>query len=390
MVGLRCGVPVMLRRGEPQPLDDEETAFVTTIMAGVRMERLWDVHCHLVGRGIGSDCAVSEELTSSLHLWKNLQFDVYAAAAGLAVDDSTPDSFYVQRLAELQRLTNPHGRLVLIAFDRFVDDGGVERPEHSELFTSNAYAAAVTHAHPDRFVAGCSVHPYRVDAIDRLNQAAAGGAKLCKWLPNAMGIDPSHRRCVPFFEALRTLGMPLLTHTGDESAVDARDSNALGDPRLLQVALEQGVQVVAAHAATTGLCDEDSCTSVVLAMMERYPNLWADLSAITQRNRMEHLTTLLSRTDLHPRFLHGSDYPLPAIDPLISTGALVRADLLDANDRVMCNRIFDKNPLLFDIALKRCLRHPSTGQRFSDLCFETTRLWQTSTPPSGTPQDQQG
>jgi uncharacterized protein len=375
LVGLRCGIPRWLRRDEPQPLTPDEQAFVDERMQGVDTSRLWDVHCHLVGRGVGSDCRVSDELTSRFHPWKNLQFDVYAAAAGLAVDEHTPDSHYVDRLVRMQQLTNPDGRLVLLAFDRFVDEDGNEDAARSELFTSNQYSHDVAKAHPQEFVAGCSVHPYRRDAVDRLQQAAAAGARICKWLPNAMGIDPASPRCVPFYAALKELGMPLLTHTGDESAVDARDMNAWGDPQRLQPALRMGVHVVAAHVATTGVCGDVACVQSVLDLMRAHANLWADLSAVTQTNRMQHLPLLLEAGDVHPRLLHGSDYPLPAIDPLISTRQLVRAELLDATDRAWCNRIFDKNPLLFDLVLKRCLR-THNGARFSNACFETVRLWE--------------
>jgi uncharacterized protein len=113
-------------------------------------------------------------------------------------------------------------------------------------------------------------------------------------------------------------------------------------------------------------------------MMRRgAPNLYADISAVTQRNRTQHLEKLLRATDLHNRFLQGTDYPLPAIDPLISTGALVDDGFLSEDDRGSVNRIFHKNPWLFDFVLKRCLRVLDGQQevRFSNAVFETRRVF---------------
>jgi hypothetical protein len=44
--------------------------------------------------------------------------------------------------------------------------------------------------------------------------------------------------------------------------------------------------------------------------------LFADISALTQRNRsVEMLRLLIERSEWHPRLLNGSDYPLPGIVP---------------------------------------------------------------------------
>ena len=179
----------------------------------------------------------------------------------------------------------------------------------------------------------------------------------------------------------------LCSASPDEQAVDAREAQKLGNPKLLRAPLERGVVVVAAHVATTGACGDqpgDSCFAVLRAMMREAAfdkTLFADISACTQFNRAgPHLASILMDAELHPRLVNGSDYPLPAIDPLVSTRYLVSEGLLSEEDRALCNRVFAHNPLLFDFVLKRRVRAVKDGVefRFPSRVFETSWLF----PPS--------
>jgi mannonate dehydratase len=383
LAALRVGLPALLRHGPPTPLEGELKDEVDKLFADVDRAKLWDTHCHLVGRGVGTGCFVSPELESRLHPFKNFQFDLYAAAAGISTSDRVPDAAYLERLLALHRLANPQGKLVLLAFDMHVDADGNEIRAKSELFTPNSYVLEVARDNPD-VVPCASVHPYRKDALERLERAIDEGARAVKWLPNAMGIDLSNEKCRPFFDVLARRKVPLITHTGDEAAVDARDAQALGDPALLVHPLDRGVTVVAAHVATTGKCESSgtgSCFAVLRALMrkpEYASTLFADISACTQFNRAgPALRALLVDTELHPRLVNGSDYPLPAIDPLVSTRYLVNHELLTHDDRVLCNRVFAHNPLLFDYVLKRKVRAVKDGveHRFPPRVFETSWLF---------------
>ena len=384
LIGLRVGLPAALRHGPPRALEGELARAVDACFSDVDRSTLWDTHAHLVGRGIGTDCFISQELSSRLHPLKNFQYDLYAAAAGLSTDAATPDAAYLDRLLMLHRLANPAGKLVLLAFDMHVDNDGNEVRALSEFFTPNSYALQVARNNKD-IIACCSVHPYRADALDRLEHAIAEGARAMKWLPNAMNIDPTDPRCTPLYDVLAKRRVPLITHTGDEQAVDAREAQRLGHPELLRAPLERGVTVVAAHVATNGACgtkDEAiSCFDSLRAMM-REPaygkTLFADISACTQFNRAgPFLAKLLSDVELHPRLINGSDYPLPAIDPLVSTRYLVRQGLLTDEDRDLCNHVFAHNPLLFDYVLKRKVRAIVDGRehRLPGRVFETSWLF---------------
>ena len=91
---------------------------------------------------------------------------------------------------------------------------------------------------------------------------------------------------------------------------------------------------------------------------------------MTQVNRLPGpLLELLRRPDLHHRLINGSDYPLPAINIVVQTRALVRHGLLTADEREALNEIYDYNPLLFDYAVKRTIRDPESGRRFPASVF---------------------
>jgi hypothetical protein len=194
-------------------------------------------------------------------------------------------------------------------------------------------------------------------------------------------MDPAHPLIEPLYKKMREHRMILLSHAGEEQAVEADEDQKLGNPLLLRKPLEFGVRVVIAHGASLGECaDLDnvgakkaSCFSLFLRMMDdaRYRGrLFGDISAMLQFNRMpEPLLALLERPDLHPRLVNGSDYPLPAINWLIRTRSMARSGFITAEERQALNEIYDFNPLLFDFVLKRTLRHPETGQKLSPSIF---------------------
>ena len=204
---------------------------------------------------------------------------------------------------------------------------------------------------------------------------------MVKWLPNAMGIDPADELCDPFFRKMKELDLVLLSHGGEEKAVQAKEDQRFGNPLLLRRALDHGVRVIIAHCA--GLGDNEDLDDpkrqsvpnfdLFLRLMSerRYEGLlFADISAMTQYNRIGGpLTTILQREDLHDRLVNGSDYPLPAVNLLIRTGALVQQGYITKEERACLNEIYDYNPLLFDLVLKRTIKLPGTERRLPAKVF---------------------
>jgi mannonate dehydratase len=302
------------------------------------------------------------------------------------------DASYVERLHNLVNGLEPGAKLMLFAFDRFHDDSGRALPEASAFYVPNAYARDVARRSPQRFEWVASIHPYRGDAVEALALAAKDGARAVKWLPAAMGIDPASPRCDAFYAALARLGLPLITHAGEEKAVHGSNTQAYGNPLKLRRALDHGVRVVVAHCASLGEdvdLDQGEAGSVLpsfdlfarLMDESRYERLLhADISAVTQRNRAgEPLRVILERSEWHPRLLNGSDYPLPGILPLFLPAALAAERMLDAAAVPVLEEIRKHNPLLFDFVLKRHL--VSRGRKFPASVFETKPFFSTSIRP---------
>jgi predicted TIM-barrel fold metal-dependent hydrolase len=361
-------------------LSEDARKLLDDALSGLDPAALVDYHVHVFGVGAGgTGCRASPKLLSLWHPLYRVQFSIYARAARVR-DIADADAQFMDRLTDLVRAMPVPGRHCLLAFDAHYDENGARDDEHTQLYVPNEYVMRLAREHPELYAPVVSVHPYRHDALEELDRCAAQGARIVKWLPNAMGIDPLDARCDAFYARMKKWNMTLLAHTGDEHAVDA-SAQALGNPLRLRRALDAGVKVIFAHCAGCGVGSDlddpehrrvDNFDLFLRVMGEkRYEGLaFGELSAATQVNRPKRvLETLLARTDLHPRLVNGSDYPLPAINALFSTRKLQLEGFVTADERRSLNEIYDFNPLLFDLALKRTVKHPETGARFPAAVF---------------------
>ena len=348
---------------------------------GIDPARLVDYHTHIIGLGADNSGAFVSPRTKdwlSLERWK---FLIYTSASGIK-NLAQADQEYVARLARLARSSLRGGKYRILAFDKYYRADGTVDQGKTNFYIPNEYIFRLTEQYPDIFLPVISVHPYRRDALAELEKWARLGAKFVKWLPNAMGIDPSSSLADPFYLKMKEYGMILLSHTGEEQAVEGEEEDQrFGNPLLLRLALDRGVRVIMAHTASLGTCQDldDSgerrlpCFDLALRLMgeAKYQQLlFAEISAMLQFNRMPGpFATLLKRQDLHPRIVNGSDYPLPAINALIHTRSMTRAGFITDEERAQLNEIYDYNPLLFDFVLKRTMRHPETKQKLTASVF---------------------
>jgi predicted TIM-barrel fold metal-dependent hydrolase len=341
----------------------------------VDASRLVDYHTHIAGIGTdGSNNLVHPKMHSMKHPFHRAKLAIYLHASGVE-NVNHADSEFVTRLVDLVRHMEQHGKFRLLAFDRNYHNDGRVNPDKTEFYVSNEYVFGLAERHPDLFEPVMSINPYRPDALDELAKWAGRGGKMLKWLPNAMGIDPSDPKCEPFYRKLKELGVVLLTHGGEEKAVEAEEDQRFGNPLLLRFPLDLGVKMVVAHCAGLGdnedLDDPDRRRThnfdLFMRLMDdpRYEGLvFGDISAMTQFNRIgAPLSTIIAREDLHPRLVNGSDYPLPAINVVIRTRPLAKAGYLREEERAPLREIYGFNPLLFDYVLKRSLRLPGTDKR---------------------------
>ncbi|PIQ96313.1 MAG: amidohydrolase [Nitrospinae bacterium CG11_big_fil_rev_8_21_14_0_20_56_8] len=371
--------------GPPEALESHLTpqarALIEKAYEGIDPARLTDFHTHLLGQGgSGSGIYLNPDLQSLWHPLKYLRYSVFREASGIQ-SDLEADREYVERLRRLVEALPVPGRFLLLAFDAVVRPDGTPDWARTEFYIPNAYAAAVASADPTRFIPMISVHPYRKDALERLESWRARGVRFIKWLPNAMGMDPADPRVDDYYRKVRELDMVILAHAGKEQAVEGGDFEPLGNPLRLRRPLGLGVRVVVAHCASLGMGEDldagDGSSlpnfDLFLRLMreKQYEGLlFGDISGLTQENRFDGpLQTLLADAALQKRLINGSDYPLPALNVVIWTRSLEAAGFITGQEREALNLIYGYNPLLFDFILKRTLRHPPTGATFALSVF---------------------
>ena len=293
-------------------------------VGGAALYRLWpaaeiqsgpsyvDMHVHVAGVGAGdSGCFISTSMRDGY------KFKFYLWAFGVSVEDleREGDAVVLRKLSAGVAKSKRISKAVVLALDGVVTKDGELDRERTQVYVPNEYLAQES-ARYDNLVFGASINPYRRDAIERLERAKAQGAVLVKWIPGIMAIDPADPYLVPFYDRLQDLGLPLLSHAGQEQSF-AHSNDALGDPHRLELPLQRGVTVIAAHIASTGIIDGEDNFDRLLPMFARYQNLYADISSLTQLNRLGYLSRAVERPALHPRLVYGSDWPLQ-FSPLVS------------------------------------------------------------------------
>lgn len=271
-----------------------------------------DLHVHIAGIGAGGSGAfINEDMREG---WR---FPIYLRAFGVTREtlELHGDAILLARVNGLIARSTRISKAVVLAMDGVVSKSGALDREATQFYVPNDYLAREL-PHFEHLLLGASVNPYRPDAIERLRRAKSQGAVLIKWLPNIMGIDPADEAIRGFYEALVELDLPLLTHAGRERAF-ASAQDELGDPARLELPLEVGVRVIAAHVATDGETRGEANFRRILPLFQRFSNLYADISSLTQLNKLGDLRMVLETPELKSRLVYGSDWPLQFF-PLVS------------------------------------------------------------------------
>lgn len=309
-----------------------------------------DMHVHIAGIGAGNTgCYVSPELQ------KNFRFNQYLAGFGVSTAEINQkgDEIAVDKLAQRLKNSKTVKGAVLLALDGVVDEKGQIDYAKTEVYIPNTYVLKQIKRYPELFYYGASINPYRPDAIERLVEAKNNGAVLIKWIPNIQHIDPADQKLTPFYQKMSELNLLLLSHTGQEKSFSSAD-DTLGDPQRLELPLSLGVTVVAGHVATTGLNNGQSNYERILPLMAKYSNLYADISSLTQINKLGYLDQALNEPRLKGHLIYGSDYPL---SNMILTSAYNFPLNLTAQEINRINHI--PNHWDRDVELKRVLGVPS-------------------------------
>lgn len=309
---------------------------------------LIDPHCHVAGLGYGgSGCFVSPALRD------NWRFDFYLRAFGVTREEIVRDGDAVlpARLSALLAGSRHVRHAVILALDGVLDAGGNLDTNRTEFHVPNEFVAAACRRHTN-LLFGASVNPHRRDALARLDWAATNGAVLVKWLPSIQQIDPADPALEPFYRRLVAHRLPLLTHTGKEDSFTwSRDEFA--DPARLELPLQLGVTVIAAHVATPGEHEGERDLDRLARLMTRYTNLFTDISSLTQINKLGELGEALRRPEFSGRLVYATDFPLIHM-PLVSPWYFP----LNLEFRKMREIAALPNPWDRDVALKQALGVP--------------------------------
>lgn len=268
------------------------------------MSGLVDCHVHLAALPDGANgCFISRKMLRSplfrFLLWKH------------DLDPNDPratNAKYVDDLLGELRASKRVEKGVLLGMDAVYDSAGRRDEGGTDFQVANDYVLSVARENPE-LLAGVSINPQRRDAVDEVHRCADAGAVLVKVLPNAQRFDPADARYKPFYRALAERKLPFLSHVGYEFALIGRDQS-VGEPLRLRTALDEGATVIAAHACSYGLMVYEKFFPALCELVARYPNFYADVSAITLPNRMAMAWRLRRHPELHERLLFGTDYPL--------------------------------------------------------------------------------
>jgi len=266
---------------------------------------IMDMHCHIAGIGAGnSGCFISPGLMDS---WR---FRIYLRAYGLSQSEleRKGDNLLADRVAQLLARSKFVKKAVVLALDGVVGKDGMLDRNRTEIYVPNEFVANAVARHGNLLL-GASVNPYRRDALERLTRVKAQGAVLVKWIPSVMEIDPGDPRLKAFYLKLVELDLPLLTHAGEERSFSSA-SDSFCDPDRLRLPLSLGVTVIAAHIGSTGKYQGERSSDRLARLMRKYPNLYSDISSLTQINKHGYLKEALTRPEFKGRLLYGSDFPL--------------------------------------------------------------------------------
>lgn len=174
----------------------------------------------------------------------------------------------------------------------------------------------------EEIVAGCarnndvlipfgSVDPRQGEvAVDRARYLVEElGVKGFKFHPSVQGFDPSDERYYPLYDAIQSLGVPALFHTG-QNGMGAGLPGGYGiklgysNPILLDAVAADfpQLQVIFAHPSVPWQEETNSIAT-------HKSNVWIDLSGWSPKYFPESLVKAAGR-QLQDRVLFGTDYPL--------------------------------------------------------------------------------
>lgn len=271
-----------------------------------------DIHTHLLSSDVAFD-----------RFYDKLALYFFAKKFGMNPKALSRDPYgeYTRALVESVRGSKHVDKIVLFGVDARVDEVGETMHKDITVCATNEDVAALYRGNEDVIIPFFSINPKRPDALDLIDRYADAGFRGSKFLQNYWGVDTREARYRPYFDKLAQRGLPLIVHVGSESSVHSFKS--CESIEMLNQPLEAGVNVICAHMALSydplkiwrafsknpkHFNDE---YYLLLDMLKKYPNLYADISALLTPVRAKVLRHLSQQEEVHHKLLFGTDFPVP-------------------------------------------------------------------------------
>lgn len=327
-----------------------------------------DCHIHAIGNGSsGSGCRLTLRNPMQRLFAHGLLATLRLPQSLLSGD---LDTAYIQCLVAMIN-TSSIDAAVVLAQDEVHDENGRIMEGISNYYVPNDYVLKLSREHP-KILAGVSIHPARKDALDELEKCIEQKAVLMKCNPCNQNIDCSNPRYTRFWEKMAEARLPLLAHTGSEACVPVVN-NACKSPSILRLPLECGVKVIAAHCGARSLAPGGGHLRMFRTMLEKYPNLYGDISGMMLPVRARYLKHLLHEPYVS-RLVHGSDIPVPVYPSAAWMHGLIS---LEKYRLLRCIA----NPLELDYQIKRSAGFPeSVFAKLADLLPSKTEAGSSERP----------
>jgi predicted TIM-barrel fold metal-dependent hydrolase len=273
---------------------------------------LIDIHAHLLSSDVKFE-----------RFYDKFAIKFFASKLGMDAKEliKNPYKAYTDGLVKNIRESKHLQKTVLFGVDERVDERGKTLHKDITVCATNDDLLKLYEKNKDVIVPFFSINPLRPDALDLIDRYTELGFKGAKFLQNYWGVDTREKRFIPYFEKLKEKNLPLIVHIGSESSVASfKEYESI---EMLNQPLEIGVNTIAAHMALSytplGILKALSQNPKhfnheyhkLLGMLETYPNLYADISALLTPVRAKVLKHLSQQTQIHDKLLFGTDFPVP-------------------------------------------------------------------------------
>ena len=271
-----------------------------------------DIHTHLLSSEVKFD-----------RIYDKVAISFFAKKMGIELKEvvDNPYKAYTNALMNNIRESKYLNKIVLFGVDAKVDKTGKEIHKDMSVCATNEELLKLYKQNKDVIIPFFSINPMRPDALELIDKYSELGFKGAKFLQNYWGVDTRDKKYKAYFEKLKEKKLPLIVHIGSESSIDSiKECESI---KMLDHPLEVGVNVVAAHMALSytpikifkALSKNPKKFNkeyfTLIEMLDRYKNLYADISAILTPVRAKVLRHLSKEYSIHKKLLFGTDFPVP-------------------------------------------------------------------------------